>query len=759
MKRQLTPNEVLFNVDFDEKNEILKLKDIPEVKAFYEKIKRGITIEEDGYNLYLIDSFSKEKLNNIMTYIKNIYKSSKAPSDICYVTLKDRRKPEVLILKNGRGKVLKETINKIKKDYLNSARSFYNGSSESEKDLILEKIHDKRASYVEELVKLSKDEGFDIKPTNGGFAFFPLKGEGDVMTEKEYDDLPENNKESIIVKASCLKKKAEKVLEKLRVMELDVIKELKILYSKFLSEDMELKKEGYLLKFLTEDKAYEYLERLFIEIENGLIACYNINIEDDEEKIENLLNGFEISVLVDNSNYKHPRVIYEEDPTISNLIGSIEYENHNGNYVTNLSLINPGKLLLANEGCVIIRLNQLANNIYSYYYLKKVLLTEKVSLECSKSYLDVLAVNGLKPDSIEVKVKVILIGDYQSYDILYREDEDFKKLFPLRVEYPSIIKKDGIDFSEIREYIHHRGLSNNIKKISEDGIKEVIKYLSKIAGSRDKISIDSSYIDKLLILAKNKDRSKIEIDVEDIRDIIYLKDSIEKEVLEQYKDDKMLLSLNGKKVGAINALSVIDTGWCSFGKPMRLTCVVCKGEGKILDIQKESNLSGSIHEKSINIIKGLISNLINPYEKLPVDFHLSFEQTYGTIDGDSASVAEILCILSGLSKRGIKQNIAVTGSINQFGEVQPIGGLNEKIEGFYNVCKIKKEKNIGVLIPESNINEIILNNEVEEAIKNKELIIYTMNSLDDAIETMILEDSESIDCFYSEIKKEILKYK
>jgi len=156
MKRQLTPSEVLFNVDFDEKNENLKLKDIPEVKAFYEKIKRGITIEEDGYNLYLVDSFSKEKLNNIMNYIKNIYKSSKAPSDICYVTLKDRKKPEVLILKNGRGKVLKETIEKIKKDYLNSARSFYNGSSESEKDLILEKIHDKRASYVEELVKLSK---------------------------------------------------------------------------------------------------------------------------------------------------------------------------------------------------------------------------------------------------------------------------------------------------------------------------------------------------------------------------------------------------------------------------------------------------------------------------------------------------------------------------------------------------------------------------------------------------------------------------
>lgn len=757
MKKKLTPNEVLYNVDFHEKNESLKLKDIPEIKTFYEKIKDGITIEEEGYNLYLIDSFSKEKLKNVMDYIKKIYKLKKAPKDICYVTLKDKKKPEVLTLKNGKGKVLKETIEEIKKSYLNSVRSFYNGSSDLEKDLIIEKIHEKRTSYIEELVILSKDEGFHIKPTNGGFAFFPLKEEGEIMTEKEYEDLPENNKESIMAKASYLKEKAERVLEKLRVMELDAMKELKIIYSKFLSQDMELKKEEYLLKFIAEDRVYEYLEMLFIEIEKGLIECYNINIEEDEEKIEELLSGFEVSILVDNSNYKHPRVIYEEDPTISNLIGSIEYENINGNYATNLSLITPGNLILANEGCIIIRLNQLANNIYSYYYLKKALLTGKVNLESSKSYLDVLSVNGLKPEAIEVNVKVILIGDYQSYDILYREDEDFKKLFPLRVEYLSNIKKDEISYDEIKKYIFKRASINKVKNIKEDGIKEIIKYLSRIARSREKINIDSNYIDKLLVLAKNK--SKDEIKVEDIRDIIYLKDDIEKEILEEYRDNKMILSLNGKKIGAINALSVLDTGWCSFGKPMRLTCVVCKGEGKIIDIQKESNLSGSIHKKSINIIKGLISNLINPYEKLPVDFHLSFEQTYGIIDGDSASVAQVLCILSALSKKGIKQNIAVTGSINQFGEIQPIGGVNEKIEGFFNVCKLRKEKNIGVLIPESNLNELILNYEVEEAIKNKELTIYTMNSLEDAIETLILEEEESINCFYSEIKKEILKYK
>mgnify|MGYP002536985198 CR=1 FL=1 len=690
----------LRNAEIDELNMQLATKD-KEINKF----KNYITKQK--YELKTLELKVDSEINNEKAKIKeldNLQQKLKEKQDIIddkqdqikYLrTLIDDYKLQI----HNNTENLEIQLRKISKTY---------GGLLAQKDLIIEKIHEKRTSYIEELVILSKDEGFHIKPTNGGFAFFPLKEEGEIMTEKEYEDLPENNKESIMAKASYLKEKAERVLEKLRVMELDAMKELKIIYSKFLSQDMELKKEEYLLKFIAEDRVYEYLEMLFIEIEKGLIECYNINIEEDEEKIEELLSGFEVSILVDNSNYKHPRVIYEEDPTISNLIGSIEYENINGNYATNLSLITPGNLILANEGCIIIRLNQLANNIYSYYYLKKALLTGKVNLESSKSYLDVLSVNGLKPEAIEVNVKVILIGDYQSYDILYREDEDFKKLFPLRVEYLSNIKKDEISYDEIKKYIFKRASINKVKNIKEDGIKEIIKYLSRIARSREKINIDSNYIDKLLVLAKNK--SKDEIKVEDIRDIIYLKDDIEKEILEEYRDNKMILSLNGKKIGAINALSVLDTGWCSFGKPMRLTCVVCKGEGKIIDIQKESNLSGSIHKKSINIIKGLISNLINPYEKLPVDFHLSFEQTYGIIDGDSASVAEVLCILSALSKKGIKQNIAVTGSINQFGEIQPIGGVNEKIEGFFNVCKLRKEKNIGVLIPESNLNELILNN-------------------------------------------------
>ena len=739
----------------------IRLKDIPEITSAYEKIKRAISIDEEGYNLYIIDSFSKDKLENLTKFIENLYKNAEAPKDICYATINDPKRPEPIFLTNGKGAKLKETIESIKNSYYEVAMEFYNTSSESEKDSIIDDVHSKRTKYIGELMEMAKIEGFDVKATNGGFAFIPLK-EGEAMTEKEYDELSEENKDSIVLKASNLKKKAEVVLEKLKDIELTSMNRLKGIYAEFMDIEMEDEKEDCLLNFIDDDDAYEYLEKVFYSIEKELVDCYTMNVEDDESDINEVLDKYDISVLVDNTNNKNPRVIYEEDPNVTNLFGNIEYENHNGLYSTDLSLINPGSMLQANEGCIIIRLNQLAMNNYSYYYLKKTLMSGKVSIDSSRGYLDIISINGVKPKAVPIDVKVILIGDYESYDILYNADEDFKSLFPIRVEFANYVKNQPIKGKVLKDYILDRGKKHYINKVSDDAIKEIIKYLSRVAECRGKICIEDKNIDRLLILANNiveLDGREI-ISDKDIRNVAYEKSLIEDEILEMYEDSKIILTLSGEKVGAINGLAVLSSGYFTFGKPMRLTCVACKGEGKILDIQKESNMSGSIHEKSINILSGLLSNLIIPYEKLPVDFHLSFEQTYGQIDGDSASVAEILCILSSLSKVGIKQNIAVTGSINQFGEVQAIGGVNEKIEGFYKVCKLLDDtKDKGVLIPVTNSEDLVLNKEVEEAIEKGEFHIYTMENLQDAIEVMMLDNKISYKDLFKIIEKEVEKYK
>lgn len=761
MKRELTPSEIMFKLEVTDTDADKGTKGIKEFNDAYKKVERAINIDKEGYNLYLIDTFSKDKLKELTAFIEKKYKDLEAPRDICYVTLEDVNRPEAIFVANGKGKKLKETVDDIKNCYLESVDNFYADSSNDEKDYLVEDVQNKRNSYINELTKMAKKEGFEVKSTSKGFAFIPLSGD-EAMTEKEYDDLEEENKNVIVAKAEALKKKAERILEELKDIEVKSIKKLKKIYSKFLSTQMEAEKDEALLEFITDDDSYEYLERLFTCIEEDLVDCYTMSIEEDESEIYEVLNKYDVRVIVDNTNNSSPPVIFEEDPNLNNLIGLIEYENHNGMYTTNISLINAGAILKANEGCLILRLSSLAVNTLSYYYLKKILLSNKVSFDTNKSYLEFININGLKPKPIPVRFKVILIGDYETYDFLYNSDEDFKKLFPLRAEFSPVVKVNNDSVIELQNIIENNIRKNELFNLTDTAMSEMLKYLCRKSSSRNRILAEEDAIDKMLVLANNsaKERKSMIITEKDILEVAYEEELIESEIMSMYEDNKILISVNGKKIGAINALAVLDIGYCTFGKPMRISCVAYKGSGRIVDIQKESNLSGKIHEKSINILKGLLTNLLNPYENIPVDFHLSFEQTYGIVEGDSASVAEIICVLSALSKKAIKQNIAVTGSINQFGDVQPIGGATEKIEGFFKVCSMLdtvEEK--GVLIPEGNKDEIILRSEVEKAVQEGKFHIYTMSSLNDAIEVLLLDEDENVEDFYKTLQDELEKYK
>ena len=761
MKKELTFQEVKFNFKFKENKEKGSVTMIPEIDGEYEKIARALNINREGYNIYLIDSFSKEKLVKLQAYVREQYKYLAPPKDICYVVLEDYKKPEVLFVSNGNGNKLKDAVEGVRNNYIELIEEFYNSSKEDEKDELIEEIQNKRNSYISELMEMAKKENFEVKVTNKGFAFLPLIN-GKVISEREYDNLDREKKDMIVAKATVLKKKAEIVLGKLKDIEVKSITKLKEVYSDFLTKEMEDYKDEVLFEFIDDDNAYEYLEKLFVLMEKDIIESYTMDIDEDEEKLYEVINKYNVHLLVDNSKTYHPPVIYEEDPNSNNLMGFLEYENHNGVYTTDISLINSGSLLKANGGCLIIRMNSLASNGYAYYHLKKALMTNKVTYDASKSYLDILSINTLKPQPVPINVKVILIGDMDTYDTLYNLDEDFSKLFPLRAEFYPIVDVNENAVNYVNRAINNKIKENNLMPITEEGRNEIIKYLSRSASRKTKINIDTTEIDKVIILANYnaKKRNSLLIDGDDIRKFAYYKERIEEEYDKLYEESKIILSVTGEKIGVINGLSVLDTGYHSFGKPVRITCIAHKGSGRIIDIHKESKLSGKIHDKSVNIIRGLVSNIINSYEDIPVDFYLNFEQSYGVIDGDSASVAEVLCILSALTKKPIKQNISITGSINQLGEVQAIGGVNEKIEGFFKVCKfIDDYKGKGVLIPSSNKDELILMPEVEKAIEDGDFHIYTMDTLDDAIETLILKENETIEEFYFILKEEIKKYR
>ncbi|GIM28116.1 ATP-dependent protease [Clostridium polyendosporum] len=763
MKRELTPQEVVYTIDFTGQIASKSKNLIPEYCDVYKNIETGLSIDREGFNIYLVDTFSKEKLTNIINYIDGILKSREAPKDICYITYDDTRYPKPLFLSNGRGKAFKERVEAVKNFYFDKIFTFYNSSSNKEKEDIIDEIQKKRSDYISGLVELAKSEGFDVKTTNSGFAFIPLK-EGEAMTEKDYENLEQQSKDEIITKAGKLKTGAEDVLEQLKDIELNSIEKIKKILERYLIEESSDIKEDIIEEFTLDKEALDYFEGMFSVIEKEVIEGYSMNFEEDEDKINDIINKFAVNVIVDNQEYDHPRVIFEEDPSISNLIGTIEYETHNGAYSTDVSLITSGSILNANEGCLIIRASSLVNNPGSYYYLRKTLMANKVSYDYNRGYLEFLALNGLKPNPIDINLKVVIIGDYETFDILYTYDEDFKKLFRIKAEYNPYVSitdsiTDNIKASLI-SIIKDISDKNNLFEISIDGINEVAKYLSRKAGNKKKLYIDDYEIDKLLMLANNiaKKRDKRIIGSNEIISVAYSSELIEKEIMDLYKDKKILVDVTSKLVGSVNGLSVIDTGYYSFGKPTRITCICCKGSGRIIDTQRESNLSGNIHCKSINILRGLLNSFLDPYNRIPVDFYVSFEQIYGMLEGDSASVAEIVSMISALSKIPINQNIAVTGSLNQFGEVQPIGGVNEKIEGFFKVCKlIHNIEDKGVLIPYANKDELILVPEVEEAVKKGQFHIYTMKSLNDALQVLLTGDITTEDVLIS-IKKELELY-
>ena len=755
MKRELTPREIIYNTSFLVEEKLNK-ENILECNNVYKTIKEALNIDKEGFNVYLVDSFSNKKIKEMVESISTIMLEREKPNDICYATLDNEREPKVLIVKNGYGLKLKEQVENIKELYSSKIYSFYNSSINDEKEKIIDDVSRKRNNFIEELIDSAKEEGFELKATTAGLTFIPID-------EDEKDEtILESEDEDFIEKMAKLKDGAEDILEKLKEVEDLSIYRLKDIFRTYIIEETEDLKEDIIEEFAELDEAKEYLLDVCESIEDKVVDIYSMAYEDDEEKIAEIISKYLVNILVDNSKVEHPRVIFEEDPSINNLFGGIEYENHNGAYSTNVSLIKAGSLLKANEGCIVLRLNSLLTNQSSYYYLRRALLNGRVSFDYDRGYLELLSLNGLKPMPIPINVKVIIIGDYKSYDVLYNNDEDFAKIFGVRAEFNPLVKIDSEIKKTMKYYIDTLVKEKQILPLSNKAINEIGKYLSRKAEDRNKIFWDVDELERNLILASNHAvrNKKVEINDSDIREIAYKRSPLEAEYQKMYLDKKILLNINDNIIGSVNGLAVIDNGYLSFGKPIRITCVVYKGLGRIIDTQRESNMSGAIHNKSVNILRGFLNNYLNNYETTPVDFHLSFEQMYGGLDGDSASVAEVIAMISSLSKIPIRQTIAVTGSLNQFGEVQPIGGVNEKIEGFFNICNLLDTHiGKGVLIPESNKNEIILCKEIEEAVEKGEFHIYTMRDISDAMEILMSGNNNTLENIATAINIELAKYK
>lgn len=758
MVNELMPEDIEFKVDLS--GEYIVNDDYcPQYEEIYDKINEIMSINKPGFNLYIIDDFTKNNLNKIVGFIEKNIKRKSSAEDICYVNGEQERVPRCIKMDSGYGILLKSAIKKIKESYISLIYDFYNNLNENLLDTIGSEIEIKKNKCIDTLIKNAHEAGFDIKQEDGGFIFIPIYNDK-TITEEEYDKLNIEEKEKLLEELRKLKVIESKVIREIKEIEKQGTNKIKKILKKIFDVSMENQKREFILKFKDNDKIIEFLKSTFFDIEKNVIDACTGDFEEDEKKFIEIFSKYNVNVIVDNSKKNFP-VVFEDDPSIGNLLGSIGFKNAEGNYVTDIRLIKAGSLLRANNGCLIIRIDSLLLYPSSFYYLKKFLLNRRVDFSFDKVYFELLSENKLKPEPIDIEENVILIGDEEIYSRLFYYDKDFRNMFSTTAEAKLSLKIDSNIKAFLFNYIENYMSDKGIKILSQDAISELIKVLCRMAESREKILFKEEELNRILLIANEyaKKDNKYEIDDDCIIKAAYKQSIMEKEMLELYDKRKIFIQTENRTIGQINGLSVVDVGYESFGKPVRISCSCFKGNGDIIDVQKINDLSGRIHSKSVSILKGYLNNILDEYNGLSVDFNICFEQTYGKIDGDSASAAEVLSMLSAISKIPIKQNLAITGSLDQFGNIQPIGGVNEKIEGFFNVCKVMGGyEGKGVVVPSTNADNIVVSREVEEAVKVKKFHIFSVENVSDAANLMMGDNNLDWEKIIESCKEELNKF-
>lgn len=745
LKRKCDPSIFQYNTT----EELSVSRELIGQKRAMEALKFGLSISKKGYNIFVSGLIGTGR-NSYSYLVAKEFASKKAPPrDWCYVyNFKNPKAPKAISLERGQGKVFKREIENIIKDVEEEIpKALTSKEYENSKNLIYNTYQRKAQDILNQLNHMAKEYNFIFKQTERGILSIPLKG-GRPMTDKELDELSEEEIEQLMELSNQLGQEAFDYVKKVREVEKELIEAIDGLKESKVSQVLTMNIDDLIKKYQDNPSIYEYLK----DMKSDIGKNYKMFIrEDDRNPIENIfvigdrkedfMKRYEVNLFIDNSDMEEAPVIKEMNPTYYNLFGKVEYVNELGGLRTDHTKIRAGSLHEANGGYIIIQAKDILQSSYSWESLKRALTTEKLKVE-NITGLNIIS-ETLRPEPIPLDVKVIIIGDYMMYQLLYYYDDDFKKLFKIRADFDVEMDRDEENIKKIGSFVAYQCKEEGLKPFHKTALATIIEQSSRIAEHQDKLTAQFNELVEILYEADSwADMRNGEIITKDdvekaIKKKRYRNDTYEEKLLELIDKDYLLIDIEGEKIGEINGLSIIDSGQYVFGRPSKITVNTYAGKDGIINIEREVEQSGNIYDKGVLILSGYLG------EKYAQDFPLSltasitFEQSYSGIDGDSASSTELYALLSSLSGKPIKQYIAVTGSVNQKGEIQPIGGVNEKIEGFYKVCKLKgltgKE---GVIIPYRNIQNLMLDDEVIEAVENNLFKIYAVKTIDEGIEIL-----------------------
>jgi|UniRef100_A0A7V6A6Q1 lon-related putative ATP-dependent protease len=724
----------------------LKFKVVAQDRA-QRALEFGLGIKDHEYNIYVAGPRHARKTETIKDYVSELAAKEPPPPDYLYVhNFQEPERPTSLVVPTGRGRALKTDMEELLANLKMRIPEVFDGEEYSNRrEALMTQFTKERNAILQELDSRANEEGFILNISQTGLMLFPGK-EGKPMSEEELKALSEEERESLRQRSNSLHAEMNEAIAKIRRMEKDFQEA-----ERKLDQDVAHAVVGQYIEDLKEKyddlpKVVEYLK----QVEQDILK----NIEDFKKKPggpspfpfpmpEPSFTQYQVNLFVDNSEGKGAPVILENNPNYSNLFGGVERRAQFGALVTDFTLIRPGSIHRANGGYLILTVMDLLRWFFSYEALKRCLKEQEIKIEDLAEQMGFIAARTLEPQPIPLQIKVILVGDPYLYQLLFIYDDDFGKLFKIKAQFDWEMKRTPEHLQEFCAVVSSYCQEAKLLPVHKTGMARLIEYAQELAGHQEKLTLQLTSVLDIVKEANfwarsNEHQVIFADDIERaIEEKIYRSD-LPEEKLQDFIDEGMLfIETAGGVVGQINGLSVYTMGDHAFGRPSRITATYGLGREGVVAIDREAKLAGNIHNKGVLILAGFLKSRFAQDKPLTLSASLTFEQSYGMVEGDSASMAELLTLLSVLADVPLKQNIAITGSVSQRGEAQPIGGVNWKIEGFYKVCKARGlDGTQGVIIPKSNVKDLMLKKEVVDAVKAGKFHVWAVGEVDEALELM-----------------------
>ncbi|MBI5327293.1 MAG: AAA family ATPase [Deltaproteobacteria bacterium] len=710
----------------------------------------GLGLESHGFNIYVLGESGTGKTSTVKAMLGKKASQEKVPDDWCYIyNFSNPDRPDVLNLPPGIGIGLKidmeELVESLKRDI---PKVFESKDYEKHRDEILDGQQERTKTLFYRLEQKAAEKGFILKKTVSGLAVVPAKN-GKALSHDDFEKLSKSEKTRIEEDSKILQDRLSDTIREARVVEKETKERINALDREVVQYVVNPLMNELLDKYKEYPEVLKYLNQVK---EDVLVRSEDFRPKEELAitlpglklpKVETSFERYSVNLLVNNKDAKGAPVVIETNPTYYDLFGRVEHRVQYGVAMTDFTMIKAGSIHRANGGYLVINALDLLRNIFAYDALKRMIKNKEIKIEDVWEQYRLISTITLKPEPIPVDIKVVLIGSPYIYYLLYTLDDEYKKLFKVKADFDNRMPKNAENIAKYASFIAARCKEESLKPFDKTGAARVVEYGAKLANDQEKLTAQFSEITDIIREASywadvdgNKFVAAGHVD-RAVSERIYRNSRIEERIREVIIEGTILIDTDGAVAGQVNGIAVLDLGDYAFGKPSRITARTFLGDAGVVNIEREVKMSGRIHNKALMILTSYIGEKFAQDTPLALSASICFEQLYEEIEGDSATCTEFYALMSSLSGLPLSQGIAVTGSMNQLGEVQPVGGINEKIEGFFDVCAAKGlTGKQGVIIPKKNVRHLMLKKEVVEAVMAGKFAIYPIEKAEEGLEIL-----------------------